>query len=392
MKREREAELLARLADPLAERPGPLGTHSMRNPASAYTDGQRFAREREALFGRLPNLLGLSSECARPGSFLAGDLGGVPAVAVRQPDGSLRAFVNACRHRAARLLDGRGALARGAIACPYHGWTYELDGRLRARPGAERGFDDVAKQELSLHPVAVHEAHGLIFACAERGASLRVDDALQGAQEELAAYGLAAYCHIETRTQEVAFNWKLVIDTFTEPYHIPWLHKSSIAAHYFFDRWVFDAYGSHGRFIGVRKSVAVELEKAPGEERRLLPHATTQYLLLPNAVLCHQIDHVELWRVTPLAVDRTRVATSVFAPRAPESEKQRAYWVKNLDLLLDVTNAEDFPAMTRIQQNLASGAAPEVVYGKMEPALVHFHESVNAALAADAVRRAERTA
>jgi len=391
MNREREAELLARLADPAAERPGPLGTHSMRNSASAYACAERFARERAALFRRRPNLLGLSSECARPGDFLSADLGGVPVVAVRQSDGSLRAFVNACRHRAARLVDGCGAFPRAAISCPYHGWMYELDGRLRARPGAEPGFDDVSKAELSLHTVAVHEAHGLIFARADGAAPFDVDGALHGAQQELGAYGLADYCHIETRTQEVAFNWKLVIDTFTEPYHIPWLHKSSIAPHYYFDRWVFDAYGPHGRFIGVRKSVAAELEKPPGEERRLLPHGTTQYLLMPNAVLCHQIDHVELWRVTPLAVDRTRVATSVFAPRVPESEKERSYWVKNLDVLLGVTNAEDFPAMARIQQNLASGAVPEVVYGKMEPALVHFHESVNAALADDARPRGART-
>jgi phenylpropionate dioxygenase-like ring-hydroxylating dioxygenase large terminal subunit len=384
MKRERELELLARLTDPAAARPGPLGPHSMRNPASAYSCAERFARERTALFRGRPNLLGLSSECARPGDFLCGDLGGVPVVAVRQPGGSLRAFVNACRHRAARLVDGCGALARAAIACPYHGWTYELDGRLRARPGAEPGFDDVAKESLSLHPIELREAHGLIFASAVRGADFSVEAVLQGAEEELAAYGLADTCAIETRAQEVAFNWKLVIDTFTEPYHIPWLHKTSIAPHYEFDRWIFDAYGDHGRFIGVRKSVAAELEKPAGEERRLLPHGTTQYLLMPNAVLCHQIDHIELWRVTPLAVDRTRVATTVFAPRAPESEKERAYWVKNLDVLLGVTNAEDFPAMARIQQNLASGAVPEVVYGKMEPALVHFHERVNAALASAA--------
>jgi phenylpropionate dioxygenase-like ring-hydroxylating dioxygenase large terminal subunit len=300
-------------------------------------------------------------------------------VAVRQSDGTLRAFVNACRHRASRLLEGCGGPLR-AIACPYHGWLYELDGRLRARPGAEPGFDDVAKESLALQRVALHEAHGLVFARAEGGA-FSVDDALEGAQEELAAYGLADYVPIETRAFEVAFNWKLVIDTFTEPYHIPWLHKATIAPHYYFDRWLFDAYGAHGRFIGVRKSVAAELEKPPGAERRLLPHGTTQYLLMPNAVLCHQIDHVELWRVTPLAVDRSRVATSVFAPRAPASERERAYWVKNLDVLLQVTQSEDFPAMQRIQENLGSGAVPEVIYGKMEPALVHFHESVNALLA-----------
>jgi phenylpropionate dioxygenase-like ring-hydroxylating dioxygenase large terminal subunit len=382
LKRERERELLARLTDPSAERPGPLGAHSLRNAASAYTCPERFARERSALFRRRANLLGLSSECAHPGGFLAANLGGVPVFAIRQLDGSLRAFVNACRHRAARLLEGCGALDR-AIACPYHGWLYELDGRLRGRPGAEPGFDDVAKEESSLHPVAVHEAHGLIFARAEGGA-FTVDDALEGMQEELAGYELASCAHIETRTQEVPFNWKLVIDTFTEPYHIPWLHEATIAPHYYFDRWVFDAYGVHGRFIGVRKSVAAELEKPAGESRRLLPHGTTQYLLMPNAVLCHQIDHVELWRVTPLAVDRTHVATSVFAPRPPATDRERARWVKNLDVLLRVTNAEDFPAMARIHENLASGAVPEVVYGKMEPALVHFHEQLNALLAAGA--------
>ena len=378
MDRERERELLRRLAG--AERPGPLGDHSASNPASAYTSPERFERERERLFRRLPNLVGLSGECARPGDFLTADLGGVPVVVVRQPDGSLRGFVNACRHRGATLLEGCGSVSR-AIACPYHGWLYELDGRLRQRPGAEVGFDDVPREGLSLHPVAVAEAHGLIFARAAGQGALDVDAALHGAEAELAAYGLASYCHIETRTAEQPFNWKLVVDTFTEPYHIPWLHKSSIAPDYYFDRWIFDAYGPHGRFIGVRKSVAAEYEKPDETERRLLPHGTTQYLLLPNAVLCHQIDHVELWRLTPLAVDRTRVSTSVFAPGEPKSDKERSYWVRNLDALLRVTNSEDFPLMARIQRNLASGAVPSVVYGRMEPALVHFHASVDAQLA-----------
>jgi phenylpropionate dioxygenase-like ring-hydroxylating dioxygenase large terminal subunit len=112
MDRARELELLDRLADPAAARPGPLGDHSLRNPASAYVCAERFARERVALFRRRPNLIGLSSECARPGDFLTASLGGVPIAAVRQADGSLRAFVNACRHRAARLLAGGGSLER----------------------------------------------------------------------------------------------------------------------------------------------------------------------------------------------------------------------------------------------------------------------------------------
>ncbi len=383
MDRSRELELLRRLAPGSAPRPGPLGARSMRNPASAYTCPERFQRERELLFRRWPSLVGFSGECRDPGDYLTADLGGVPVVAIRQTDGSLRAFVNACRHRGSTLLRESGGTGR-AIVCPYHGWTYGLDGCLRARPRAEAGFDDLPKEGLSLHPLAVAEAHGLIFARASGEEPFSADAALYGAQEELSGFGLERYEPIETRTQELPFNWKLVIDTFTEPYHIPWLHKTSIAPHYLFDQWIFDAYGPHSRFIGLRSSVRAELEKANEADRQLLPHGTTQYLLLPNAVLVHQLDHVELWRVTPLAVDRTRVATSVFAPRPPESEKERAYWIKNLDVLLGVTNSEDFPAMARIQANLASGALPEVVYGKMEPALVHFHASVDAALAKDA--------
>src|SRR5205085_10292803 len=92
-------------------------------------------------------------------------------------------------------------------------------------------------------------------------------------------------------------------------------------------------------------------------------------------------DHVELWRFTPLSVDRTSVATSLFSPAPPEDDRQRDYWRKNLDVLLQVTGAEDFPAMARIQANLTSGAVPEVVYGRMEPALVHLHASIDAWLA-----------
>jgi phenylpropionate dioxygenase-like ring-hydroxylating dioxygenase large terminal subunit len=379
MDRERERELLRRLGEPGAPRPGPLAARSARNAASAYTCPERFARERSALFRGLPNLVALSAECASPGDYVTADLGGVPVAVVRQPDGGLRGFVNACRHRGAPLLAGAGALARG-IACPYHGWQYALDGSLRQRPGAESGFDDAPKERLGLHAVAVAEAHGLVFACAAEG-PLDVDAALHGAEAELAAYGLAGYVPIETRAHEQPFNWKLVVDTFAEAYHIPFLHQASIAPHYYGDRWLFDAYGPHARFVGLRKSVAAELEKPDESDRRLLPHATTQYLLLPNAVLCHQIDHVELWRLEPLAVDRTRVSTSVFAPRPPQSEKEHAYWVKNLDVLLAVTQGEDFPLMARIQQNLASGALPEVVYGRNEPALAHFHASVDTLLA-----------
>ena len=225
------------------------------------------------------------------------------------------------------------------------------------------------------------EQFGLLFAIADPAAdAFEVASALHGAELEIADFDIGGYTHIDSREHEWAMNWKLAMDTFTEPYHIPWLHKDSIAPYYLFDRWIHDAFGPVQRFIGCRKSVLEELEKPSEADWELLPHATLQYLLVPNAVLVHQVDHLELWRFTPVAPDRTRARTSVYAP--PNAPRPDRYYVKNLDVLLGVTNSEDFPMQERVQRNLASGAMPELVYGKMEPALVGYHTAINERLAA----------
>ena len=380
MRHERQIELLRRLKDIDPNEPWPLAAHSMRNPASAYADPARFEDERRILFRQRPQMLGLSTECATPGAYITADLGGVPALVVRQADGSLRGFVNACRHRGAPVAEGAGQRPR--LACPYHGWVYELDGALAARPYAEAAFDDAPRSGCSLLPIFVAEGYGLIFAQAERGESLTADSALAGAQEELGDYGLESYVLIEARENTWKVNWKLILDTFTESYHIRALHKNSIAATYSTDVSICNAFGPHPQMIGLLKSVFAEIEK-PEADWRFLPHTTLQYIFMPSGLITYQRDHIELWRVTPLSVDRTLVRTSLYAPEAPTTDKARAYWKKNLDLLLQVTGTEDFPLMEKIQANLASGAVPELIYGKNEPALIHLHRSIDEALAAD---------
>ena len=383
MRHERQIELLRRLKGLDPHEPWPLAPHTMRNPASAYADPGRFEDERRTLFRRRPQMLGLSSECATPGAYITADLGGVPALIVRQTDGSLRGFVNACRHRGAPVAEGAGQRPR--IACPYHGWVYDLDGTLAARPYAEAAFDDEPKSSCGLLPVFVAEGYGLIFAQAEGGETLTAESALAGAQEDIAEYGLESYVLIEARENTWQVNWKLILDTFTESYHIRTLHKNSIAATYSTDVSLCESFGPHPQMIGLLKSVFAEFDKASEADWRFLPHTTNQYIFMPSGLITYQRDHIELWWVTPLAVDRTLVRTSLYAPQAPATDKVRAYWTKNLDLLLQVTGTEDFPLMEKIQANLASGALPELIYGKNEPALIHLHRSINEALAAERI-------
>jgi nitrite reductase/ring-hydroxylating ferredoxin subunit len=381
VRQERQVELLQRVADAGPHLAGLHAPHSMVNAASAYTDPARFELEMRVLFRDGPTLLGLSCEVREPGEYLAARLDGVPVLVVRQPDGSLRAMVNACRHRAAPLVSDRAGTVGRSLVCGYHGWTYDTAGTLLARPLSAGAFDDVT-MPCDLHPVAVAEGYGLIFVRAGSAEPIDVDDVLAGAQDDLGAFGLGGYTHVETRSNEWHMNWKLVLDTFTESYHIRWLHRNSIAATFNSDCVIYEPFGRNCASIGLRANVLDELTK-PKEEWSLLPYGTIQYFLVPNALVVYQLDHLEVWRIEPLGVDRVRTHTSIFAAEPPD-EKARRYCSKNLDLLLQVTGTEDFPTMERIYATLRSGAVPELVYGRIEPPLIHFHTALNDALAAAA--------
>jgi phenylpropionate dioxygenase-like ring-hydroxylating dioxygenase large terminal subunit len=377
VRQERQIELLQRVADAGPHLAGLHGDHSMVNPASAYTDPVRFATEMRVLFRQGPTLLGLSCELPNAGDFLSTTLDGIPVVAIRQPDGTLRAMVNACRHRGAPLVNERvGNLGRSMV-CGYHGWTYGTDGTLKARPLSAGAFDDVTIS-CDLHRVAVAERHGLVFVRAGSSEPIDVDDVLGGAQDDLGSFGIDGYTHVETRTNTWKMNWKLVLDTFTESYHIRWLHKDTIAPAFNSDCVIFEPFGRNCLSVGLRANVAEEFVK-PQQEWSLLPYGTIEYFLVPNALVVYQLDHIEVWRVEPLEVGRVRTHTSMFAPTPPTDSAMR-YWTKNLDLLLSVTNTEDFPTMEKIWATLASGALPDLVYGRIEPPLVHLHQTLDALL------------
>ena len=127
-----------------------LATATYRNPVTNYTDQQRFVRERTALFERLPLLVGLSCQIANPGDYLTRDHAGVRQLIVRGEDGVVRAFMNVCRHRGARIAEGQGQ-GQQRFKCPYHGWTYDCAGRLLGIPD-KRNFPDLdqAAQEEEL--------------------------------------------------------------------------------------------------------------------------------------------------------------------------------------------------------------------------------------------------
>jgi phenylpropionate dioxygenase-like ring-hydroxylating dioxygenase large terminal subunit len=381
MRKERDREIMQRLVDAGERFQGLLSESSMVQSASVYTDAEHFARELRILFREGATFLGLSASCSQPGDYLVASVGAIPIVVVRQNDGSLRGMVNVCRHRGSPLFTGPVGTMNERISCGYHAWTYDRGGQLASRPMAAEAFNDI-NFDCGLHPVVVAEKHGLIFVRGDGVDPIDVDHVLGGAQDDLGAFGLNNYVHIDTRVNTWPFNWKLVLDTFTESYHVRTLHRESIAPYFLSDVSLVDEFDRNLLMISLRNTVDREFAKLY-DDRSVLPYGTIQYFLVPSGLVVHQIDHVEVWRIEPVDARTTTTITSVFSPVPPEQARGRGYYLKNLDLLLDVVGSEDFTLMEKIQQNLDSGSLPHLVYGRNEHALTYLHQSIERLLTAE---------
>ena len=386
MERAVELALIARYRSLQASGTGDLGPYALRVPASHYTDPEQTRAEVDALFLRGPLLVALTPDLPTPGSYLVRDVLERSILLTRAQDGAVRAFHNACRHRGARIAEGRGR--RHSLTCPFHAWRWGLEGELLGRPDSRGGFDCLGDDFSALEPIAAMEVAGLIFVQLE-GADIEaaVDRLMGAALADLAGYGIADTVFYEGREIERACNYKFLVDGFSESYHLPSLHRDSISRFYDGPGGLADPLGPVARNIGVRRSIETEFDK-PFEAQRLLPHGTTQYLIPPNIVLCHQRDHIEFWQVFPVEgrADRCRIVFNLYWP-APMDEEARRKSAFNMDAVWSVTQEEDMPQALAIHRNLASGAIRELVFGRNEPSLVHYHEQIAAAIGSEALQR-----
>ncbi len=340
---------------------------SMLLPTSAYTDPDRFDRERR-LLATTPGVVGLSGLLPGPNTHATVDVGDRSIIVTRDTDGDIHAMLNVCRHRGAEVAHGCGETAR--LRCPYHGWTYDLDGASAARRG-DHHFDD--RPAAGLTTVPVLERDGLIWVNADPGGTI-ADQPLTGAEAELAPFDLATYRHFDTRSFTRDINWKLAVDTFCEAYHLAILHRDTLSPMIHADFALFDTAGLHGRMVAARRSID-ELDEVQPDRRSLLPHATILWFLVPNTVLIHQQDHVQLYQSRPGSTpDQAHLTVSVYVPA--DSPRSDAHWVRNFDLLVEVTDTEDFAMAAGIQRNYHAGAQTHITFGRNEPALQHYHRSL----------------
>ncbi len=192
-------------------------------PASWYVDERIAELERQNVFGGTWQVVARADQLARPGAYITADLAGEPLVIVRSSDGQLRAFYNVCRHHAAAVVTEEQGTAT-IFRCPYHGWSYGLDGSLKGAPEFEGvcGFD---RARNGLVPVRVDTWEQFVFVNLDpKAASLA--DFLGGMVRRIAPLGLSSLRFFERRTYRLKCNWKVFVDNYLDGgYHVPHLHK-----------------------------------------------------------------------------------------------------------------------------------------------------------------------
>jgi Rieske 2Fe-2S family protein len=352
----------AALADALK----PFGESRMLPPA-AYADPAVFAWEQRNFFGGGWSCVGFSAELPNPGDQRAESVGDGGVLLTRDENGVLHAFSNFCRHRGHELLPCGVSAQRPSIVCPYHSWTYDLDGSLRAAKGFKgtRGFDST---RWGLVELPVMEWHGLIFADGSgRAGSLAA--ALDQLDELVAPYEPERLVVAGRHTYDAASNWKILTENYHECYHCPMIHPElcrvsppkSGENYKFSGVWV-------GGWMDLREGMTtMSLDGASlGVPLRGLDATglrTVIYLnIFPNVLLSLHPDYVMTHRLTPLAADRTIIeCTWAFAPEALDKPGfDPGYAVE----FWDITNQQDWGACESVQRGLSS---PHAIAGPLSP-------------------------
>ncbi|MCY4500567.1 MAG: aromatic ring-hydroxylating dioxygenase subunit alpha [Alphaproteobacteria bacterium] len=318
-------------------------------PAAAYTSEAFFALENERIFTSSWVLAGFKHELARPGDAMPATVAGRPVLLLRDTAGQIRAFHNVCRHRCLKLVDEPGNVGR-AIRCPYHSWTYGLDGGLRAAPyfgGREpravpAGFD---RSQHGLVPVRSAVWHDWIFVNLDGGAP-PFEEFVAPLRKRLHGLNLDRVQHLSTIDfGEVAANWKLLMENFIEPYHVQFVHSRTtdqpLADHY-----TVNELGC----LGCAVDVSREVRKVDvlSEDSRFLT-------LFPNfAFGLYLPDQVGVHLDTPLAPGRTLQRRAIYSLNPTQDSSGRA---ERLTALWRDVHREDHAMCERLQQGRASDVA-----------------------------------
>jgi len=338
----------------------PTDTASVGLPAWIYSDPDFFELEKRTIFRTSWQLVCHGSDLPNPGDYHCFDMLGESIVAVRGRDGEIRSFHNVCRHRASRLVDGPKGHCGGRITCPYHAWTYSLDGRLIGVPHRET-FRDLKPELHGLAPLEQEIFMGFVFVRLEPGLP-SVREMLAPYANELAAYRLEELVpqgRVTLRPRTV--NWKNVADNYSDGMHIDVAHPG-------LSRLFGNSYGIEAQeWVDKMWGVLQEKPSSNWSERRyqqLLPPVDhlpaerqrlwTYFKLWPNAAFDIYPDQIDFMQFIPVSPTQTIIREIAYVHPDTRREMRAARYL-NWRINRQV-NQEDTTLIARVQAGMASSS------------------------------------
>lgn len=355
----------------------------MHMPVDAYVDPARYQREVERVFKHLPQALALRVEIPQAGDYRAMQVLDVPVLMVRGKDGRARAFLNACRHRGAKICQHGSGTAR-VFTCPYHAWAYNDQGALISRYAADT-FGDVDHASLGLTELDCAERAGLIYVKLTPGEALDIDDWLGDFAAELGTLQLDSW-YIYAQRELDGPGWKVALDGYLEAYHHNSLHGKTVGKMTIGNLLVLDTYGPHQRLTFGRKTLA-ELVDQPESAWAVDTHIRLIHNCFPNLSVSGILgDHCLVSQIFPGPTPSSTITRqTVLVAKPPSTEEQHAASELFSDMVLQAVRDEDYAVGRTVQDGLTSGANREFLFGRNEPAVQNYHNTI-ARLMAGATR------
>ncbi len=344
-----------------------LGDTIWKEPVENYYSLERFNAE-ITLLRKLPIPYCPSAALPHNGSYIARNASKTPLLVVRGEDGEVRAFINACRHRGMQVANGSGCKKK-AFVCPYHAWTYSLEGKLKRIPG-EDGFPDLNKDDHGLVEVSAIEKGGIVYV--QQDGQIDINSL-----EKCLDYFTDDQEMFQQGEVTDKANWKLLTETLLEGYHIKSLHRDTFYPYGLDNINLVETFGPNSRVIFPFKRIE-KLRDLQPNERKIKGTVTAVYHLFPNASVSLLSKHSNLTIMEPIAPNQVKLVTYLMTN--PETKGSTATLEDARRDALFVNESgqdEDREAARAIQETVTAPANTHLTFGYFEKAIVNFHSHLS---------------
>jgi len=351
-----------------------------RVPARHYFEEKRWRLEMERVFKRVPLMLAMTAELPNPGDYKAMDAVDTPVLIARDQNGTVRAFVNMCRHRGSQIMPaGNGNTKR--FTCPYHAWSYDQKGALIG-VFSEKDFGAVDRSCYSLVELPAAERAGLIWVTLNPNSALDIDDFLSGYDNLLRHFDFGSWHFFQNRVLQGP-NWKIAYDGYLDLYHLPILHKNSFGPD-MHNRALYYAWGPHQRVSSPDPSLVEYDDVNNVDTAHLMSGVWTIFPHISIASFAGGGRGVMISQLFPGATpQQSYTVQNYLMEKAPADEEIRQQADEQFKFLEYVVKEEDYATGLRQQQALLTGNMPHVLFGRNEGGGQRFHRWVERLLETD---------